>query len=124
MKKIMIVDDEPGLIFSIKCALENFSEEYKVIGAESGRECFDLLKNGQMPDLIILDIMMPEMNGWDVFTKLKENPEWMEIPVVFLTAKVDSYSKGFGKMAAAEYIEKPCDIKNLEKRIDKILKKQ
>jgi len=76
MKKIMIVDDEPDLIFSIKCALENFSEEYKVIGAESGRECFDLLKNGQMPDLIILDIMMPEMNGWDVFTKLKENPRW------------------------------------------------
>ena len=67
---------------------------------------------------------MPEMNGWDVFTKLKENPEWMEIPVVFLTAKVDSYSKGFGKMAAADYIAKPCDIKNLEKRIDKVLKKQ
>ncbi len=124
MKKIMIVDDKPDSIFSIKCGLEDFSEEYKVIGAESGRECFDLLKNGQMPDLIILDIMMPEMNGWDVFTKLKEKPEWREIPVVFLTAKTDLYSKGFGKMAAAEYIEKPCDIKNLEKRIDKVLKKQ
>ena len=47
-----------------------------------------------------------------------------EIPVVFLTAKTDLYSKGFGKMAATEYIEKPCDIKNLEKRIDKVLKKQ
>jgi DNA-binding response OmpR family regulator len=124
MKKIMIVDDEPDLVFSIKYGLENFSEEYKVTGAESGRECFELLKNGQMPDLILLDIMMPEMNGWDVFTKLKENPEWKEIPVVFLTAKTDPYSKGFGKMAAADYIEKPCDIKNLEERIDKILKKQ
>jgi len=124
MKKIMIVDDKPDSIFSIKYGLEDFSEEYKVIGAESGRECFDLLKNGQMPDLIILDIMMPELNGWDVFTKLKEKPEWREIPVVFLTAKTDLYSKGFGKMAATDYIEKPCDIKNLEKRIDKVLKKQ
>ena len=124
MKKIMIVDDKPDLVFSIKYGLENFSEEYKVIGAESGRECFELLKNGQMPDLILLDVMMPEMNGWDVFTKLKENPEWREIPVVFLTAKADPYSKGFGKMAATDYIEKPCDIKNLERRIDKILKKQ
>jgi two-component system response regulator VicR len=124
MKKIMIVDDEPDLVFSIKYGLEDFSEEYKVIGAKSGRECFVLLKNGQMPDLILLDVMMPEMNGWDVFTKLKEKPEWREIPVVFLTAKTDPYSKGFGKMAATEYIAKPCDIKNLEKRIDKILKKQ
>jgi len=120
----MIVDDEPDSVFTIKYALENFSEEYKVIGAESGRVCFELLKNGQMPDLILLDIMMPKMNGWDVFTKLKENPEWREIPVVFLTAKADPYSKGFGKMAATEYIEKPCDIKNLEGRIDKVLKKQ
>jgi len=124
MKKIMIVDDEPDLVFSIKYGLENFSEEYKVIGAGSGHECFELLKRGQMPDLILLDVMMPEMNGWDVFTKLKENPEWREIPVVFLTAKTDPYSKGFGNMAATDYIEKPCDIKNLEKRIDKILKKQ
>jgi len=124
MKKIMIVDDEPDLVFSIKYGLENFSEEYKVIGAKSGRECFELLKNGQMPDLVILDIMMPEMNGWDVFAKLKENPEWNEIPVVFLTAKTDPYSKGFGKMADVDYIEKPCDIKNLKERIDTFLKKQ
>ena len=75
MKKIMIVDDEPDLVFSIKYGLENFSEEYKVIGAESGRECFELLKKSQMPDLILLDVMMPEMDGWDVFAKLKENPE-------------------------------------------------
>ncbi len=124
MKKIMIVDDEPDLVFSIKYGLEDFSEKYKVIGAKSGRECFVLLKNGQMPDLILLDVMMPEMNGWDVFAKLKENPEWREIPVVFLTAKTDPYGKGFGKMAATEYIAKPCNIKNLEKRIDKVLKKQ
>jgi len=124
MKKIMIVDDEPDLVFSIKYGLENFSEKYKVIGAESGHKCFELLKNGQIPDLILLDIMMPEMDGWNVFAKLKEKPEWREIPVVFLTVQTDPYSKGFGKMASTDYIEKPFDIKNLGKRIDKILKKQ
>ena len=124
MKKIMIVDDEPDILFSVKCGLEDFADEYIVSGAGSGHECFELLKKGQIPDLILLDVMMPEMNGWDVFTKLKENPEWREIPVVFLTAKTDPYSKGFGKMAATEYLEKPYDIKNLEERIDKILKKQ
>ena len=124
MKKIMIVDDDPDMIFSVKCGLELFADEYIVIGAGSGHECFELLKKGQIPNLILLDVMMPKMNGWDVFTKLKETPEWREIPVVFLTAKTDPYSKGFGKMAATEYIAKPCDIKNLEKRIDKILKKQ
>jgi CheY-like chemotaxis protein len=120
MKKIMIVDDEPDLVFSVKCGLE----EYKVIGAESGRECFELLKKGQIPDLILLDVMMQEMNGWDVFTKLKENPEWMEIPVVFLTAKANPYSKGFGKMAATDYIEKPFDASDLKERIGRVLKKQ
>ena len=123
MRKIMVVDDEPDLIFSVKCGLEHISEEYKVIGAESGHECFDLLKKGPLPDLILLGVMMPEMNGWDVFTKLKETSDWRDIAVVFLTAKTDQYSEGFGKMAADDYIAKPCDIKNLEKRIDKILKK-
>jgi len=120
----MIVDDEPDIIFAVKYGLKDFTDEYKIIGAESGRKCFEILKNGQIPDLILLDVMMPEMNGWNVFTKLKETQEYRKIPVVFLTAKTDIYSKGFGKMAAADYIEKPFDIKNLEKRINEILKKQ
>ncbi len=117
----MIVDDEPDSVFTIKCALEDFSEEYKVIGAGSGRECFELLKNGQMPDLILLDVMMPKMNGWDVFTKLKETPEWRGISVVFLTAKIDPYSKGFGTLLANDFIEKPFEISNLKERIDNVL---
>jgi CheY-like chemotaxis protein len=125
MKRIMMVDDEGDQIFGIKIALEDScGDEYEVIPAHSGAECFELLKNNEKPDLILLDIMMPNMNGWDVFTKLKENPEWRDIPVIFLTGKTDSYTKGFGKMAATEYIEKPCDIKKLKKRIGTILKKQ
>jgi len=120
-RTIMVVDDEPDIIFSVKCGLENFADEYIVLGAGSGHECFELLKKGQIPDLILLDIMMPEMNGWDVFTKLKETLEWRDISVVFLTAKIDQYSKGFGTLLANDFIEKPFEINNLKERIDNVL---
>ena len=121
VRTIMVVDDEPDLIFSVKCGLEDFSDEYVVLGAESGHECFDLLKKGPLPDLILLDVMMSEMNGWDVFTKLKETSDWRDIAVVFLTAKTDEYSKGFGTLLANDFIEKPFEISNLKERIDNVL---
>ena len=120
-KKIMIVDDEPDQILTVKLILTDLSDEYETIGANSGMQCLELLKNNQIPDLILLDIMMPGMSGWDVFTKLKENSSWREIPVVFLTVKTDSYSKGFGKISAEDYIEKPYNIEDLKKRVDKVL---
>jgi len=120
-RTIMVVDDEPDILFSVKCGLEDFADEYIVSGAGSGHECFELLKKGQIPDLILLDVMMPEMNGWDVFTKLKETPEWREISIVFLTAKNDPYSKGFGTLLANDFIEKPFEISNLKERIDNVL---
>ena len=120
-KKIMIVDDDPDILLAFKISLENLSDGYEVIGVNGGMECFELLKKGDMPDLILLDIMMPEINGWDVFAKIKENPEWRNIPIVFLTAKSDDFSKGFGKGSAQDYITKPFEIKYLKKKIDKIL---
>jgi two-component system alkaline phosphatase synthesis response regulator PhoP len=65
--------------------------------------------------------MMPETDGWTLFAKLKERKEWSDIPIIFLTAKTDDYSKGFGKISAQDYIEKPFEIKDLKERIDKVL---
>ena len=121
-KKIMVVDDEPDQVYTIKQFFE-FSGKYEVIGANSGMECVELLKNKKIPDLILLDIMMPEKSGWDVFAQLKEKTEWREIPIIFLTALTDEYSKGFGSISADDYIEKPYDLEELKKRIEKILKK-
>ncbi len=121
-KKIMVVDDEPDQVYTIQQFFE-FSGKYEVIGANSGMECVELLKNKKIPDLILLDIMMPEKSGWDVFTQLKEKTEWREIPIIFLTALTDEYSKGFGSISADDYIEKPYDLEELKKRIEKILKK-
>jgi len=71
MKKIMIVDDEPDQIFAAKIALEQ-NGEYEVIGANNGKHCFELLEDGQIPDLILLDLMMPKMTGWTVHDRLKK----------------------------------------------------
>lgn len=121
MKKIMLVDDNVDLTYVTKKRLEKMESEYEVISANSAKECFELLKTGQIPDIILLDIMMPEMDGWDTFAKLKENLDWRKIPIIFLTAKTDSYSKGFGAISSQAYIEKPFEIEELKKSIDKIL---
>jgi len=122
MKKIMLVDDEEDQIFSIKTTLEDsYGDEYEVIAVNSGEECFELLKNNETPDLILLDIMMPKMSGWEVFDKLKDSPSWEDIPIVFLTARTDEIAKNAGKFLGEDFIEKPVNAKELKNRIDKVL---
>ena len=120
-KKIMIVDDNPDVIFSVKSGLESISEEYQIIGAGSGKECLELLET-ETPDLILLDIMMPDMSGWKTFDKIKENEAWRGIPIVFLTARTDRVAKNAGGFLGEDYIEKPFEITDLKLRIDRILK--
>lgn len=120
-KKIMVVDDEPDQILAIKLTLEDLSDKYEVIGANSGMQCLELLENNQIPDLILLDIMMPQMNGWETLYRLKENQLWKNIPVVFLTARTDKAAKNAGGFLGEDYIEKPYNIEDLKKRIDKAL---
>ena len=122
MKKIMIVDDNPDIRSSIKYALE-YNSDYEVICVESGSSCYELLKNNEIPDLIILDIMMPGMSGWMLSDRLRENSSWKEIPVIFLTARCDRFAEDLGRKLGEDYIKKPFDIKDLKQRIDEILKK-
>jgi CheY-like chemotaxis protein len=124
-KKIMMIDDEEDVTFGMKIALENsYGDEYEVIPARGGAECFELLKNNVKPDVIFLDIMMPEMSGWEVFKKLKDNPLWKDIPVVFLTARTDNIAKDAGGFLANDFINKPVETWELKKRIDKVLSRR
>ena len=100
-KTILVVDDELDIRQSVKMILEK--NGYTVLTAENGDDCLIKIKD-TTPDLILLDIMMPEMDGWDVFTKLKENPYWAKVSIVFLTAKTDTYSKGFGNLLANDFV--------------------
>lgn len=124
MKKIMLVDDEQDQIFSVKTSFEQeYAKEYEIIPAESGKKCFELLEKNVKPDLILLDIMMPDMDGWEVFDKLKANQSWKNIPIIFLTARSDGLATKAGTMIADDYIEKPIDIEELKTRIDNVLNK-
>ena len=122
MKKILVVDDEKDIIISLKESLTRLDKDFEVTGVESGEECLEILKNNEKPDLIVLDIMMPGMDGWELFNRLKENYQWSKIPIVFLTAKNDEFTKTFGTSVASDFIEKPFDIYDLKNRINKILK--
>ena len=122
VKKVMIVDDNPDIILSIKNGLEDSTSTYEVIGADSGKKCLELLET-ETPDLILLDIMMPEMSGWETFDKLKENASWGTIPVVFLTARTDRVARNAGGFLGEDYIEKPFELAELKKRIDEVINK-
>lgn len=117
----MIVDDEPAVRLSVKEGLKSMNVDYEIVEAEDSEECFKKLKNEVLPDLILLDIMMPKMDGWEVFDILKDNPSWRDIPIIFLTARTDDIAKKAGSFMAVDYIEKPFDLDDLKNRIDNVI---
>jgi putative two-component system response regulator len=122
MKQIMLVDDESDQILSIKIALENlYKNEFTVIPAENGEKCINILKQGTIPDIILLDIMMPNMSGWEVYDKIRDNPDWKNIPILFLTGRTDRIAENAGKYLGDDFIEKPVEIKELRERINRVL---
>lgn len=122
VKKVLVVDDNPDVIFSVKNGLESSDKNFIINGVDSGKKCLEFLQT-EMPDLILMDIMMPEMSGWKTFDKIKENNAWKNIPIIFLTARTDRVAKNAGGFLGEDYIEKPFEIKDLIVRINKVLKK-
>ncbi len=118
-KTIIVVDDDPDIVDIIKAILEG--RGYNVLTAYSGPELFARLKN-QKPDLIVLDIMMPEMDGLEVLTRLKNASETSSIPVILVTAKVQ-YEDILGgyKLGADYYITKPFANTQLITGVDIVL---
>jgi DNA-binding response OmpR family regulator len=114
----MVVDDNPDVIDSLKIGLEDATRVYRILGAENGQKCLQMLKDKIIPDIILLDIMMPQMSGWEVFDRIKENPSWNTIPVIFLTARTDRIAKNAGGFLGDDYIEKPFEIVDLKNRIE------
>ena len=104
-KLILLVDDAPA---NIQVAREILKDTYKTRVATSGAKALELVKVAPPPDLILLDVMMPEMDGYEVCTRLKADPSTRDIPVIFLTAKTEAEdeTKGFD-VGAVDYIHKP-----------------
>ena len=106
--KILVVDDQPINIRLLQRKLERHNLE--VLVAKNGPECLDVVKE-VIPDLILLDVMMPEMDGIETCRRLKQNPETESIPIIFVTAKSSKEGKieGLG-VGAIDYITKPIDL--------------
>jgi putative two-component system response regulator len=113
-KKVLAVDDEPN---NLRMLGQILREHYELSFASSGAAAIEAATEDR-PDLILLDIMMPEMNGYEVCTRLKANPTTREVPVIFVTAMsdVEDETQGFD-VGAVDYIQKPVSAPILLRRV-------
>jgi len=120
MKKILLVDDEVDILEFLKYNLEQ--DNFEVLISSNGKDA--LKKISQNPDLIVLDIMMPEMDGFELYQQIKVNKEYQDIPIIFLTAKSGETDEIKGlDLGASDYIQKPISPKKLIARIKSNLRK-
>lgn len=120
--RILIVDDVPENLHTLMNVLGG---QYMITGATSGERAIELAEQVPHPNLVLLDIKMPGMDGYSVITHLKSNPKTMDIPVIFVTALTDSLDEAQGlKLGAVDYITKPINPELLLKRIRTQLKLQ
>ncbi|MBF0408167.1 MAG: response regulator [Candidatus Riflebacteria bacterium] len=118
--KILIIDDVPANIFLLGKLL---GEDYEIVFAKSGNEGIKIASR-ELPDIILLDVMMPEMDGFETCTRLKNNDALKEIPVIFVTALDEDLSETNGlKVGAVDYLFKPINPEIVKAKVKKYLKK-
>jgi two-component system response regulator VicR len=120
--KILCIEDDPQMIELVKLILE--TRGYEVVGAEGGQQGLDLMRSGK-PDLILLDLMMPELDGGDVFHQMKEEVELRDIPVIVVTAKAAPIDKVLWMNVAKvdDYVTKPFGPSELLASVERVLTK-
>ena len=118
--RIVYIEDEPEMIDLVRLILSR--KGYEVIGANGGREGLDKVRQ-DLPDLILLDLMMPDMDGWEVYQQIKAEENTKDIPVIVVTAKAQSIDKVLGLHIAKvdDYISKPFSPQELVDSVEKIL---
>ncbi len=117
---LLVVDDDPETLVMID---ELLRDEYRIKVATSGSNAIDIAKDEDIPDLILLDIMMPDLSGFDTCCLLKADPATKSIPIIFLTASTDNDSEVKGlEIGAADFISKPIRPAILKLRIHNILR--
>lgn len=119
-KKLLLIDDDPNLILLVKDYLE--FRGYEVVTAENGREALEVLDQ-QTPDMIICDVMMPEMDGYSLVSAIRSDPKTSWIPVLFLSAKGQSQDRVKGLNIGADvYMVKPFEPEELVAQVESSLK--
>jgi DNA-binding response OmpR family regulator len=118
VKKILVVDDERKIVDIVKAYLEK--DGFQVTSAYDGKSALDLVRR-QTPDLIVLDLMLPEISGWDVCRSLRKESD---VPIIMLTARDETTDKIVGlELGADDYITKPFDPKELVSRVKAVLRR-
>lgn len=119
-RRVVYIEDEQEMIDLVRLILSR--KGYEVIGANGGREGLDIVRQ-KLPDLVLLDLMMPDMDGWDVYQQIKAEDSTREIPVIVITAKAQSIDKVLGLHIAKveDYISKPFSPKDLIDSVEKVL---
>ena len=118
-KVILLVDD---LEFFLDTIVEILKEKYEVINARSGMEAIGLIIDGLIPDLILLDIVMPDMDGWLTYRRLKELCSDYNVPFAFVTSQYgDAEVKHAYEAGVADYIRKPIQKTDFLGRVEKII---
>jgi two-component system, OmpR family, alkaline phosphatase synthesis response regulator PhoP len=120
-QKVLLVDDEPDILEMIGFNLEK--EGYEVFTAPNGRKAMEIAR-AQRPDLVLLDVMMPEMDGMETCRELREDPNLKDVLIAFLTARNEDYSQIAGFDAGADdYISKPIKPRVLISRVKALLRR-
>jgi two-component system alkaline phosphatase synthesis response regulator PhoP len=116
---ILVVDDEKDILEFLSYNLEK--EGYRVLQATTGTQALKLAE--RLPQLVVLDVMLPEMDGWEVCRALRVNPKTAHIPIVFLTARDSEIDEVVGlELGAQDYITKPVRVRTLLARVKRILR--
>jgi len=119
-KRVVCIEDEPEMIDLVRLILGR--RGFEVVGANGGLEGLELVAS-EKPDLVLLDLMMPDMDGWEVYQRMKSDEALRDIPVVVVTAKAQSIDKVLGLHIAKvdDYITKPFGPQELLESVEKIL---
>jgi len=119
-KTVVCIEDEPEMIDLVKLILGR--RGFELTGAMGGREGLEAVRRIK-PDLVLLDLMMPDMDGWEVYQQMKADPEMQKIPVIVVTAKAQSIDKVLGLHIAKvdDYVTKPFGPQELLQSVEKVL---
>ena len=120
-QKILIVDDEPNIVIPLQFLMEQ--NGYRTLVAQSGEEALEMISK-EKPDLVLLDIMLPGVDGFEVCEIIRLNPEWRNTRIIFLTAKGRDVDIAKGMVLGAdEYITKPFSNQQIIDAVKKLLEK-
>lgn len=120
-KSILIVDDSELDLILVEHMLD---DKYEIFSTQSGKEALDFLLNVNTPDLILLDLIMPEMDGWETFSRIKALSSISHIPIAFITSETGEAEQDRAReMGAVDFIFKPYERYELHERVKAIFKK-